>query len=225
VKINTSHKPAKSLLDEVSEVTYQQTLHKVRKRSSFNDRIVGRTFLKPIKYVVKRILSMYYTYKPEVQLITCVTRHFNVRIQSLFQQQRDQGIKAPANIGSHLANKSYDSSQMKNLLPRISKITKDSAAYSAVKYSPMNNFKRYGDSTTGKNMELLEEIIYQVVRECLVATVDLVPGLGSLLYGVYSVWNWSVKVAELVNRNQMALCIRKFIEKKFWNWIETDKYE
>lgn len=163
---------------------------------------------------------MYYTYKPEIQLITCVTRHINDWIHNLFQQQGDQGNKAPASTDSHLANKSHDSSHMKNLPVRILKTT-----YNGVQYSLINNFKQYGKNTIGRNIQLLEEIIYQVVRECLVAVVHLVPGVGSLLYGVYNFWNWSVKVTEFVNRNQMALCIRKFIQKKFWDWIETDEYE
>ncbi|XP_021928389.1 uncharacterized protein LOC110834004 isoform X2 [Zootermopsis nevadensis] len=215
VKKYASHQPT-SLLDELSDITYQETLHKIRKRRSFN----GVTFIKPIKHIVKRILSIYYKYKPEIQLITCVTRHFNVQIHNLFQQQGHQRIRAPANNGSHLANKSYDSSQMKNQLIKISKITNESAADSDV-----NNFKKYDEYPTGKNEELLDGIMYQVVRECLTAVVDLAPRLGRLLYVVYNVWKWSERVTELVNRNQMALCIRKFIEKKFWDWIDTDKYE
>jgi hypothetical protein len=221
--MNASHKLANYFLDEVSEVKHQQTLQKVKKRSPFNSRTVGGKFLKPIKHIIKRILSMYYTFKPEVQLFTCATRHFNVQIQNLFQHQGDQGIKAPAKIGSRLASKSYDSAKMDQLV-RILKTANDSAAYSDVKCIPVNNFKQYGEKTTGKNMEVLEGTIYQIVRECLMAAVDLVPGLGSLLYGAYNVWNWSMQVTELVNRNQIALCIRKFIEKKFWDWIETDKY-
>jgi len=217
LKIQTSHSSRHFSLDEGFEVksyqvTYQQTLHKVSKRSPSTDTKVGRTLLEQIKYIVKRIISMYYTYKPEVHLITCVAEHFYIRIHTLFQQQGDQEVGAPINTGSRLADNSYNILHIKNLLVKILEITSNSSAYS-------------GDDTTGRNIALLEAIIYQVAHECLMAAVDLVPGLATLLYGIYSVWNWSMEVTELVNSDKLILCIRKFTEKKFWDWIQADKYE
>jgi hypothetical protein len=223
VNLNTSHKPAKFFHVEVFkvkqyELIHKQTLQMVSKRSIHNNRTAKTTFLKPVKYAVKQILSLYYKYKPEVQLITCVTRHFS----KLLQQLGDQGMKASAKTGSHLGNKTYNTSQMTNQLIRGLKTTHVSTPYAHVQYSRMNNFKQCSNNATAKNMESLERIFYQVARECLMAAVDLLPGLGSLLYGIYSVRNWSVQMTELVNRNQLALCTKKFIEKKFWDWIETE---
>ena len=178
-----------------------------------------RTLLKPIKYAVKQILSLYYTYKPEVQFIMCVTRHFSVNVRKFLQQQGDQGMKAPATSGSHSGNNAYNTSQMTDQLIPGLKTTHISTPHAHIH---MNNFKQWGSSTTGKSMESLEVIFYQVTRECLMAAVDLVPGLRSLLYGVYSFWNWSVQMTKIVNRNQLALCTKKFIEKKFWDWIDTE---
>jgi hypothetical protein len=182
------------------EPTHEQTFRRVSKRSFHSNRMAKTTFLKPIKYVVKQTLSLYYKYKPEAQLITCVTRHFS----NLLQQWGD------------------NTSQMTKQLIQGLKTTHVSTPYTHVQHSHTNNFKQCGNKTTPRNMESLDRIFYQVARECLMAAVYLLPGLGSLLYGVYNVWNWSVQMTEHVNRNQLALCTKKFIEKKFWDWIETE---
>lgn len=227
VDLNTSNKPRKFFHVEVFKVkqyvlTHKHTCQRVSKRSFHYNWLAKRTLLKPIKYAVKQILSLYYIYKPEVQFITCVTRHFSVNVRQLLQQQGDQGMKAPAKTGSHSGNKAYNTSQMTDhLIPGL-KTTHISTPHAHIQYSHMNNFKHWGNSTTRKNMESLEVIFYQVARECLMAAVDLVPGLRSLLYGIYSAWNWSVQMTEIVNRNQLALCTKKFIEKKFWDWIDTE---
>jgi hypothetical protein len=92
-----------------------------------------------------------------------------------------------------------------------------------VAYSFMNNLKRYDRNSTGRNIESLEGEIYQAVREFIEVTADSVPGLRSMLEVAHEAWDWSMQIAEFVNRNKLALCIRKFAEKKFWVWVETDK--
>ena len=227
VNLNTSKKPTKFFHVEVFKVkqyvlTHKHTCQRVSKRSFHYNWMAKTTLLKPIKYAVKQILSLYYTYKPEVQFITCVTRHLSVNVRKLLQQQGDQGMKAPARTGSHSGNKAYNTSQMTDQLIPSLKTTHISTPHAHIQYSHMNNFKHWVNSTTRRNMESLEVIFYQVARECLMAAVDLLPGLRSLLYGAYSVWNWSVQMTEIVNRNQLALCTKKFIEKKFWEWIDTE---
>ena len=222
-----SHKPTKFFHVEVFrvkqyELTYKQTFQRVSKRSFHNNRMAKRTFLKTIKYAVKQILSLYYTYKPEVQFITCMTRHFSVKVRKLLQQQGGQGMKSPATTGSYSANKTYNIPQMTNQLIPGLKTTHIYTPHTHIQYGHMNNFKHWSNSTTRSNMGSLEAIFYQVARECFMAAADLLPGLGSLLYGVYSVWNWSVQMTEFVNRNQLALCTRNYIEKKFWDWINTE---
>jgi hypothetical protein len=142
-----------------------------------------------------------------------------VKVRKLLQQHGDQQIKAPTRTESHLGDKSDNTSQTAN---QHTKINRDSTPYSHVKYSRMKNLKQCKDNTTGKNMESLTGIMYEVALECLMAAIDLLPGLGTLLYGTYSVWNWSVQMTEFVNRNQLALCTKKFIEKKFWDWIDRE---
>jgi hypothetical protein len=210
VEINTSHTPVTLFL---YESTHRQTLHTVSKRSPPSNKTVETEFLKPIKYVVKAILSLYHTYKPEVQLITCATEYFNTRIRHLLQQDTEHA-------SSRLARRSHNISHAQNQNVGNFKIATDTGAYSA-----MNNLKQYDKNPTGRNIESLEGMMYQVVRECLVVAADLVPGLGTLLQAVYDAWSWGVQLAELFNKNKLALCIRKFTEKKFWVWIETDKYE
>lgn len=217
VEINTSHTPVTLFL---YESTHRQTLHSVSKRSLPSNKTVEAEFLKPIKYVVKAILSLYHTYKPEVQLITCATEYFNTRIHNLLQQDTDQRIRAPEHASSRLARRPYNISQIRNRNVGNFKIATDTGAYSA-----MNNLKQYDKNPTGRNIESLEGMMYRVVRECLVVAADLVPGLGTLLQAVYDAWSWGVQLGEFVNKNKLALCIRKFTEKKFWVWIETDKYE
>lgn len=227
VEINTSYTPPVTLfLDEslevrdYDEVTHRQTLHSVTKRSLPSNKTVEAEFLKPIKHVVKTILSLYHTYKSEVQLITCATEYFNTRIRNLLQQDADQRVRTPKHAVSRLAHRPYNTSHMENRNVGNFKIVTDTRAYSA-----MNNLKHYDKNSTGRNIESLEGMMYQAVRECLVIAVDLVPGLGTLLQAVYNAWNWGVQLAEFIYKNKLALCIRKFTEKKFWVWIETDKYE
>jgi hypothetical protein len=129
-------------------------------------------------------------------------------------------MNATKHTGSYLARKPYEISQAKNRIAGNFKTVTDTGAHSAT-----NNFIRYDKNSTGRNIESLEEIIYRVVRDCLVVAVDLVPGLGTLLQAFYNVWSWGMQLREFVNTNKLALCIRKFTETKFWVWIETDKYE
>lgn len=227
IEINTSHTPPVTLFRDESlevrdydEVRHRQTLHSVSKRSPPSNKTVEAEFLKPIKHVVKAILSLYHTYKPEVQLITCATEYFNTRIHNLLQQDADQRVRAPSHTVSRLAHRPYNISHMENRNVGNFKIVTGTRAYSA-----MNNLKHYYKNSTGRNIESLEGMMYQALHECLVVAVDFVPGLGTLLRAVYDAWNWGVQLAEFVNRNKLALCIRKFTEKKFWVWIETDKYE
>jgi hypothetical protein len=229
VEINTSHTsppPITLLLDEslevrdYDEVTHQQTLHAVSKRSPPSNKTAEAEFLKPIKHVVTAILSMYHTYKSEVQLITCATEYFNTRIRNLLQQDADQGVRVPKHTGSRLARGPYNISHTENRNVGNFKTVTDTRAYSAMK-----NLKHYDKNCTGRNIESLEGMMYQAVRECLVVAEDLVPGLRTLMQVLYTAWNWGVQLAEFVNRNKLALCIRKFTEKKFWVWIETNKYE
>jgi hypothetical protein len=227
VEINISHTPPVTLflnesleVRDYDEVTHRQTLHSVSKRSPPSNKTVEAEFLKPIKHVVKAVLSLYHTYKPEVQLITCATEYFNTRIRNLLQQDADQRVRAPKHTGSHLARRPYNISQMENRTAGNFKTVNDTRAYSAMKI-----LKHYDKNSTGRNIELLEGMMYWAVRECLVVAEDLVPGLRTLLRAVYNAWSWGMQLAEFVNRNKLALCIRKFTEKKFWVWIETDKYE
>jgi hypothetical protein len=219
--MNTSHAPVRLFLDGLFKATdyglsYGQTLHSVSKRSP--SRTVKAEFLKPIKYVVKEIVSLYRTYKPEVQLVTCASEYFNTRIRNLLQQDTDQRISAPKHTNSHLARKPYTTSQMVNPNVRNFKTFTDTGVYRA-----MNNLKHYDENSTGRNIESLEGVLYQVVHECLEVVAHFVPGLRTLLQAVYEAWDWGMQLTEFVNRNKLALCIRKFTEKKFWVWIETDR--
>jgi hypothetical protein len=145
-----------------------------------------------------------------------------VKVRKLLLQQGDRGMKAPATTGRHSGNKASNTSQMTNHLIPGMKITHTATPHAHIQYRLMNNFKHWGNSTTRNNMESLEVIFYQVIRESLMAAVDLLPGLRSLLYGIYSVWNWSVQMTEIVNRNQLAMCTKKFVQKKFWDWIDAE---
>lgn len=218
-EMNTSHTPVSLFLEELLEVRdYGQTLHSVSKRSPSSNKTVEAEFLKPIKYMVKQIVSLYHTYKPEVQLITCATEYFNFRVRNLLQQDKDQRINAPKHTGNYLARQPYNIPQMENPNGENLKKVTDTGAHSA-----MNNLNRYDKNSAGRNFESLESTIYQAVREFLVVAADSVPGLRTLLQVAYEVWDWGVQLAEFVNRNKLALCIRKFTEKKFWVWVETDK--
>jgi hypothetical protein len=145
-----------------------------------------------------------------------------VNVRKLLLQQSDQEMRAPATTGSHSGNKTSNTSQMTNQLIPSMKTTHTATPHAHIKYQLTNNFKHWGNSTTRNNMESLEVTFYQVIRECLMAAVDLLPGLRSLLYGIYSVWNWSVQMTEIVNRNQLAVCTKKFVKKKFWDWIDAE---
>jgi hypothetical protein len=217
--MNTTHIPVSLFLEELLEVRdYGQTLHSVSKRSPSSNKTVEAEFLKPIKYMVKQIVSLYHTYKPEVQLITCATEYFNIRVRNLLQQDTDQRINAPKHTGSRLARQPYSIPQMENPNGENFKKVTDTGAHSA-----MNNLNRYDKNSAGRNIESIEGTVYQAVREFLAVAADSVPGLRTLLQVAYEVWDWGVQLAEFVNRNKLALCIRKFTEKKFWVWVETDK--
>lgn len=218
VEINTPHTSSVTLFhDESLEVTHRQILHSVSKRSPPSNKTVEAELLKPIKHVVKAILSLYNTYKHEVQLITCATEYFNTSIHNLLRQD---AVRAPKHTVSRHAHRPHNISHMENRNIGNFKTVTDTRAYNA-----MNNLKHYDKNSTGRNIESLEGMMYRAVHECLVLAVDLVPGLGTLLRAVYNAWKWGMQLIEFVNKNKLALCIRKFTEKKFWVWIETDKYE
>lgn len=218
VEINTPHTPSVTLFrDESLEVTHRQILHSVSKRNPPSNKTIEAELLKPIKHAVKAILSLYNTYKHEVQLITCATEYFNTSIHNLLRQD---AVRAPKHAVSHLAHGPLNISHVENRNIGNLKSLTDTRAYNV-----MNNLKHYDKNSTGRNTESLEGMMYRAVRECLVVAVDLVPELGTLLQAVYNAWKWGMQLAEFVNSNKLALCIRKFTEKKFWVWIETDKYE